>query len=368
MASERSDRASDGGDDPLASLRLGELAELLPDGLVVADAHGRVIEANARAGHIVGVAAATLLGRDIREALPLQDVDGRSFWACSDPWHGLATRTGHRERLLLLADGDEVLVSAKYIRPGRLEPVSAVVLSLRDAHARKRVEANNSVLVATVAHELRSPLTSVKGFSSTLRRRWDQLEDQQKLWMIEAIESDADRVARLITELLDVSRIDSGRLQVRSQPVDLPAKIHAHVDSLLTAGSYGPERFVVDIAPGLPEVWADPDRIDQILANLLENALRHGDGTVQLAVAAGDDDRRVAVTISDDGPGVDEEHHHVIFTRFWHSRPQGGTGLGLYIVRGLVEAHGGEITVGRAPSGGAQFRFTLPAGAPERFA
>ncbi len=367
MASELSDRASDGGSDPRPRARLGELSDVLPDGLVVADAEARITQVNGRAGRIVGVPSDSLLGRDIREALPLQDVDGRSWWACSDPWHGLATRTGHRERLLLLANGDEVLVSAKYIRPGRLQPVSAVVVTLRDAHARKRLEANNSVLVATVAHELRSPLTSVKGFSSTLRRRWEQLEDQQKLWMIEAIESDADRVARLITELLDVSRIDSGRLQVRSQPVDLAAKIHAHVESLLTSGDYDDDRFDVDIAPGLPEVWADPDRVDQILANLLENALRHGDGTVQLAVRPGGDDR-VAVTISDDGPGIDEEHHKVIFTRFWHSRPQGGTGLGLYIVRGLVEAHGGEITVGRAPSGGAQFRFTLPAGTPERFA
>lgn len=370
MASERVNGTSRGSADSSPALPAGAnvLADRLPDGLIVTDGHAVVTEVNARACSIVGMPAEDLLGKDIREVLPLQDVDGRSWWECSDPWHGINIRSGHRERLLLLPGGDEALVSAKYVRPGRGKPVTAVVVALRDAHARRRLEANNSVLVATVAHELRSPLTSVKGFSSTLRRRWDQLEDQQKLWMIEAIEADADRVARLITELLDVSRIDSGRLQVRSQPVDLPAKIRAHVESLLTSGDYEQDRFQIEVEPDLPEVWADPDRVDQILANLLENALRHGEGAVRLGVSAGDGGEAIEVTVSDDGPGIEEEHHSVIFTRFWHSRPQGGTGLGLYIVRGLVEAHGGQISVGRAPSGGAEFRFTLPAGAPEQFA
>ena len=114
-------------------------------------------------------------------------------------------------------------------------------------------------------------------------------------------------------------------------------------------------------------MWADPDRLDQILTNLMENALRHGDGTVSLTVVptGHDGEETIAITVSDEGEGIPPENYPLIFTRFWHGSRRGGTGLGLYVVRGLVEAHGGKISVGRAPAGGAEFRFTLPTGAPE---
>src|SRR3954447_10476472 len=135
-------------------------------------------------------------------------------------------------------------------------------------------------------------------------------------------------------------------------------------------------KFVVHTTPDLPEVWVDPDRLDQVLSNLLENAVRHGDGTVTLdlvatteALTAGSDPEPVvAVSVSDEGEGIEEENLQRVFTRFWHGHRRGGTGLGLYLVRGLVEAHGGRITVGRAASGGAEFRFTLPAEVPEHMA
>lgn len=343
---------------------LRSLGAFVPDGLVISDASGTVVQVNDRAGAILDLAGDELLGRDIREVLPLRDRTGTDYWSALDPWNGLAVRTGHRERLLLLPNGLEALVSAKYVRRGRGGPVSAVVLSLRDASSRRRLEATNSVLLSTVAHELRSPLTSVKGFSSTLLRRWDQLDDGQKHWMIEAIEADADRVARLITDLLDISRLDSGRLHVRSRTVDLDTRIRAHVHSRRASGEHADDKFAVEIAPGLPPVWADPDRVDQILANLTENALRHGAGTIRYH-AAPDGPDRVAVTVSDEGEGIAEKQYALVFNRFWQSAHQGGTGLGLYIVRGLVEAQGGQIEVGPAPSGGAQFRFTLPTGVPE---
>ena len=327
-----------------------------PDGLVVADDEASVVYVNHRAAAILGQDVTEMLGQDIRKVLPLQDSDARSWWTCTDPWNGLNIRTGHRERLLILQGGHEVLVTARYVRPGRNQPVSQVVLSLRDAESRRRAEASNAALISTVAHELRSPLTSVKGFSSTLLHRWERFTDDQKRLMLQTIEADADRVTRLITELLDISRIDAGRLQVRRQPVDVTAAVKRHI-----------ERFVLEASPDLPEVWADPDRLDQILANLMENAVRHGDGTVSLSVmpATQNGSDAIAVTVSDQGEGIAPENYSLVFTRFWHGSRRGGTGLGLYVVRGLVEAHGGQISVGAARSGGAQFRFTLPAGAPE---
>jgi PAS domain S-box-containing protein len=345
------------------------VGDLHPDGLVVADDQATVVYVNKRATTILGQDAESLLGHDIRKALPLQDGDARSWWACTDPWEGLNIRSGHRERLLILQGGHEVLMTARYVRPGRNEPVSQVVLSLRDAESRRRVEASNAALISTVAHELRSPLTSVKGFSSTLLHRWERFTDDQKRLMLQTIEADADRVTRLITELLDISRIDTGRLQVRRQPVDVRAAIKRHIERFVASG-HERDRFSLEASEDLPETWADPDRLDQILANLMENAVRHGDGTVSLSVTAATQNgsEAIAVTVSDQGEGIAPENYSLVFTRFWHGSRRGGTGLGLYVVRGLVEAHGGQISVGASRTGGAQFRFTLPSGAPEHLA
>ena len=329
-----------------------------------------MVYVNERAARILGISAKELVGTDIRTSFPLQDNDGRSWWTCTDPWGGLAIRSGHRERLLIIPGRGEVLVTARYVRPGRSQPVTSVIVAIRDAEARRRAEANSAALISTVAHELRSPLTSVKGFSSTLLRRWDRFTDDQKRLMLQTIEADADRVTRLITELLDISRIDAGRLQVRKQPVDVASVIDRHIERFVASG-HERERFQLKAPDAeLPETWVDPDRLDQILANLMENAVRHGEGTVSLEVALATvgTDEAIAVTVSDEGEGISPEHYPLVFTRFWHGSRRGGTGLGLYVVRGLVEAHGGQISVGRAPGGGAQFRFTLPAGVPPHVA
>ena len=346
---------------------LSDICDSHPDGLLVADEQGVIVYVNARAAVIVGSPALKLLGQDICMALPLRENDGRSWWACTDPWNGLAIRSGHREKLLIIPGRSEVLVTARYLRLGRGMPVNQVVVALRDAEARRRAEASSSALISIVAHELRSPLTSVKGFSSTLLRRWDRFTDDQKRLMLQTIEADADRVTRLITELLDISRIDAGHLPLHKQPVDVRAAIDQHIQRFVASG-HDREQFVLDgFEVTLPEVWADPDRLDQILTNLMENAVRHGEGTVSLSVSpiADDGDEAIAITVSDEGEGIDPENYPLIFTRFWHGSRRGSTGLGLHIVRGLVEAHGGKISVGRAKAGGAEFRFTLPTGAPE---
>jgi signal transduction histidine kinase len=114
-------------------------------------------------------------------------------------------------------------------------------------------------------------------------------------------------------------------------------------------------------------MWLDPDKIDQILGNLVENAVRHGAGTVTIVVEPDSRKQGAVVSVRDEGEGIPPEAVPRVFRQFWrgHGQPRGGTGLGLYIVKGLVEAHGGTITVRRAPGGGAEFRFSLPAGAPD---
>ncbi|MER7835799.1 ATP-binding protein [Streptomyces sp. NPDC096040] len=343
----------------------------LPDGLVVADEHGIVVCFNAAAARITATATADALGQRLEKALPLEDLEGRRWWQLTDPYGGLAIRVGQPERNLLLPGGREVLVSARYVRAESTGPVRRVVVSLRDTEARRRTERSHAELIATVAHELRSPLTSVKGFTATLLAKWERFTDDQKRLMLETVDADADRVTRLIAELLDISRIDSGRLELRRQPVDIGAAVGRHIQAYVAAGQPA-DRFLLRIEQPLPALWADPDKVDQVLSNLIENAVRHGEGTVTIDVTPsaspreGEDLENTAtsVTVSDEGPGIPEESMNRVFTRFWRGSKRGGTGLGLYIVKGIVEAHGGTITVGRAASGGAEFRFTLPVSAP----
>jgi signal transduction histidine kinase len=352
------------------------IADDLPDGLVIADEAGRVQVFNTAAARLTGTPAPDALGRDVHDVLPLRDAEGRSCWACTDPYNGLSTRTRHPEASLYLPDGTEILTTMAYIRDRRGEPmaprtVRRLVISLRGAEQRARLERSRADLVSTVAHELRSPLTSVKGFTATLLAKWHRFTDDQKRVMLETVNADADRVTRLITDLLDVSRIESGRLEVHRQRVDIPARaqmiIAGHVASGEPAG-----RFRLEASDPLPETWLDQDKVDQIVGNLVENALRHGAGTVTIVVesadARGGPDGRaqaVAVSVRDQGEGVAPELASRVFRQFWRAQRRGGAGLGLFIVKGLVEAHGGTIAVLTAPGGGAEFRFTMPAGAPD---
>jgi signal transduction histidine kinase len=341
------------------------LADDLPDGLVVADDSGRVVVFNRAAARLTSIATEEALGKFVFDVLPFRDSDDRDWWLCADPYHGLATRTRHPECSLRLTDGTELLVSVGYVRDGRAGPVRRLVITLRGAQQRARLEKSRAELVSTVAHELRSPLTSVKGFTATLLAKWHRFTDDQKRVMLETVNADADRVTRLITELLDVSRIESGRMEVHRQLVDVPGQVRKIIAGRVAAGE--PEdRFRLEVGDDLPETWLDADKIDQILGNLVENAVRHGAGIVTVVVerARTGGDQSVAVLVRDQGEGIEPEVASRVFRQFWRGKRRGGTGLGLYIVKGLVEALGGDITVGQAPGGGAEFRFILPAGAP----
>jgi len=349
-------------------------ADELPDGLVIADHTGRIIVFNRAAARLTGILATSALGRDIRQVLPLRDGDDRCWWTQTQPYQGMYTRTRHPEHSLYLPDGTELLVSMGYVRDWiedgdrrrRPGPVRRLTLTLRGTRQRARAERSRADLVSTVAHELRSPLTSVKGFTATLLAKWPKFTDDQKLVMLETVNADADRVTRLITELLDVSRIESGRIEVHRELVNIPEQAKKVIAGRVAAGD-AEDRFRLEVADALPETWLDADKVFQILGNLIENAVRHGAGTVTIMVepARTDEAPGVAVSVRDQGQGIAPELAPRVFRQFWRVKRRGGAGLGLFIVKGLVEAHGGTIAVQQAPGGGAEFRFTMPAGTPD---
>ena len=348
------------------------MGELLPDGLVVVGGDQRIRFANAEALRILDCDHDDVVGRTLHEGLPFTDKYGRDWWAHTDPWKGLATRAGHKEKLLVAPKGQDVLVTARYVRSEPGGPVERVMLGLRDAEARQRAERDQATVLSTVAHELRAPLTSVTGFTSSLLRRWDRFSDEQKRLMIETIEADATRLTRRITERLDISRLDSDSLNLRRGPVDLHALLTMHVVRYELGRSSGVVQLGLGEAAradGLPEMWADTDRLEQIFFNLIENGLLHGAGKVTVTLdrggALGEAPESVVVEVDDEGDGIPPSDREKIFGRFWHGPSNASTGLGLYVVRGLVEAHGGSVLVGDNDSGGARFVVTLPAGLPD---
>jgi signal transduction histidine kinase len=332
--------------------------DALPDGVVVADETGAVV--------LMNVAAARLLrhddgiGRHLSDVVLLQDRAGNSWFSCTDPYDGLTTRSRLSEQAWYLSDGTELLLTACIERPGPRRPVRQVAVSIRSARARERLDRERSDLVATVAHELRSPLTGVKGFVATLLSKWEKLNDAQKKMMLETVNADADRLTRLIAELLDVARIDTGRLSLYPRPVDLGAA----VDRVLASVHAGTGREVAFVVEGeLPTISADPDKLAQVIHNLVDNAIRHGDGQVTITAAPIRHEAPYAGVlwhVDDEGDGISPEIRSRVFTKFWKHGNRGGSGLGMYIIHGLVHAHGGSVEIDDAPTGGARVSILWP--------
>jgi len=332
--------------------------DLLPDGAVIADAEGRVLLINRSAAAMLGVAPSAAPGQPLGDVVALTDHAGARWIDVVQPYCGLAIRTGVPEQSWLLPDGTEVLVSVRLTRASRLGRIERVAVSLRSGRGRARLDRERSDLVATVAHELRSPLSGVKGFVHAILNRWDKLTDDQKKLMLTTVSVDADRLSRLIAELLDVARIDTGRLQLHRRPTDLVLKAE-RVVGLLSAST---ARTIVLETSGRPMIDADPDKVVQVLTNIVENAVRHGDGDVLVTVAPATDDPTYAeVVVTDHGEGIPAELRERVFTKFWTAGSGGGSGLGLYIVNGLMKAHQGMATIEDAPGGGTRFTTRWPA-------
>lgn len=332
-----------------------DLWDLLPDGVVIADAAGRVLLCNGVARRVLAGWPATGEGL---ATIPLQDTDGRDWFSVARPYEGLPSRVGVPVQSWLGPAGDEVLVRTRLNRSRPGLPIEQVALTIRPARGNKLLDRQRSDLVATVAHELRSPLTGVRGFVTTLLNRWDRLNDDQKKLMLTTVNADAERLSRLIVELLDVARIDTGRLPLYPREVVLKPIIDRAVESARA----GQSREILSHYED-PEVAinADPDKFIQVITNVLENAVRHGEG--RIVVDASPDPENpdmVRIVVDDEGEGIPEAIRRRAFTKFWRHGHSGGSGLGLYIVNGLTRAHEGNVRIADAPGGGARIVLTWP--------
>jgi signal transduction histidine kinase len=214
-------------------------------------------------------------------------------------------------------------------------------------------------LISKIAHELRSPLTSVKGFSSMLITRWDRFTDEQRFQLVETIAADADRMARIVSEVLDLARMEAGRLELNI--TEVPARVVVDRALARTKELPGAERVEVSI-PGDLVVLGDVDRLEAIVANLLENAIKFSDeGPIEIAGSGSG--ATASISVRDRGIGIPPDGLEHVFSG---TRPPGegavptGTGLGLYLTRGLVELHGGSISVASKLGEGSTFTVSLP--------
>jgi signal transduction histidine kinase len=247
------------------------------------------------------------------------------------------------------------------VRGAEEKNIGAGIL-LHDVTREREADAMKSQLLSTVSHELRTPLASIKGFATTLLRqdvRWDETTQRD---FLRIIEEEADRLTEIIDNLLDMSQLEAGALRVDKEPLQLRTLIRDVVDEMRMRTEA--HWFVVDLPAALPRVSADSRRIRQVLHNLLENAIKYSKSG-QITISCEVEEADVLVSVSDQGEGIPVEFLNQVFERFFQidgasTRRVGGSGLGLSISRGIVEAHGGRIWAESAPGRGSTFRFTLP--------
>ena len=220
----------------------------------------------------------------------------------------------------------------------------------------RRVDLKRSEFVAVAAHEFRTPLAAVIGVLSTLKTNGEVLEDDVRDELIEGAQAQAERLARLVEDLLTASRIEDGVLRLHPERVNPGALVAEAEQASGTTGRVSVELHRVD------PLLCDEDAIVRVLTNFLDNAKKYSPEDARIVLSVSQDDDEVRFSVRDSGPGVRPEDREAVFERFRRlgDGVKPGAGLGLYISRGLVEAHGGVVSIGDAPEGGAEFSFTLP--------
>ena len=361
---------------------LEALIETSPVGVVVFDVGtGRPVSLNREARRIVnslcnpGQSAEDLLG-----ILTCRFADGRDIALDEFPLARAlsSAETVRAEEIVLTTPDGRSITTLVNATPIHAEDgaVASVVVTMQDLAPLQELERHRAEFLGMVSHELRVPLTSIKGSTGALLGASRQFAPAETREFIRIVDGQADRMIGLIADLLDAGRIDTGTLSVSPEPSEVAALVDRARTTFLSGG--GRHTVLIDLPPDLPRVMADRQRVEQVLNNLLANAARQAPESSPIRVAAERDGVHVTVSVADEGRGIPPERLAHLFRKYSgaavgeRGAGAGGSGLGLAICRGLVEAHGGRI---RAESGGpglgARFTFTLPvaadasAGAPD---
>ncbi len=336
--------------------QLNAILENMAEGIIAVDSESRVLLINSGAEKIIGKKQSQVLGVPLLEVTKNPDIDELMNQVICVP------KVVHREIELYRPDEKTIKVSALGLE--KCEGGVCGILVLYDVTEIKRLENLRRDFVANVSHELRTPLTSIKGFLETLIS--GALKDPDRARdFLGRMDEDASRLTRLINDLLDLSRIESGQLKMKIEPVDLAEQIE---ETLATFHPRLEEKkiFVVNLISSakLPHVLADPDKLKQVLVNLVDNAIKFNRPAGQIKFSAETMNDRVKVSIEDSGSGIPNDDLLRIFERFYRvdkarAREEGGTGLGLAIVKHIIEAHGGEVFCESVIGMGTKFSFTL---------
>jgi PAS domain S-box-containing protein len=331
----------------------------IAEGIVAVDRDGKVVLWNSAAEVITGVPALVALGR-----APV-DVLQRSLESPDDSARG--------ERLVPIMRGREEVwlsVTEAVMR----DPVGAVagrIFAFRDISGDRLVEQVKSDFVSTVSHELRTPLTSIYGFAETLLRQDVMFGEEERQTFLRYIASESQRLTSIVDTLLNVARLDTGDLQVNLAETDVRDVVGQVLDTVSAVDLNG-HRFIVELPDEPLAARADPEKLRQVCSILVDNALRYSPDGGKVTVGAARRQDTVEVSVADEGIGIPQADQEQIFRKFYRGSDAelragaGGTGLGLFIARGLVTAMGGRIWVSSQEGEGSRFSFELPAAAPER--
>ncbi len=355
-------------EEHIESAKNQAILESIADGVLVADASGQIVLANLSASHILDIVREQLIGKSINELMGLYAATGDNWMIIIEKW---SSSSGPEPKPQFLAE--RLIIEDKIVSIS-LSPVFAsgqffgTVSIFRDITQEVAVDRMKSEFVSTVSHELRTPMTSIKGYAELiLMGAAGDMTDAQTRYL-QIISQNADRMSDLVNDLLDISRIESGKTTLELTPVDLSLIIQQVVDVHLRSLIKQEDKHIsvtTNITSSLPLVLADRDRITQILTNLLDNAYNYTPYGGSITVKAHTDNQNVFVSIDDTGFGLSEDELGKIFNRFYRSEREEvqrvpGTGLGLAIVRSLVEMHGGNITAESVLDEGSTFSLSLP--------
>ncbi len=338
------------------------------DGIAVVDTDLRLLRFNSAMRELTGWSPSRVLGGLAPVVLQFTSPDGGKLEGDAHPLAAVLADGKPRpaaELLLRQTDGEHRWVSGTFspiVDPATAQPILGLVI-LRDISTQKEIEQMQRDFVWVVSHELRAPLTAIRGFAKTLVVKDQELSPQSRREFLATVNEQAERLARLVDDLLQVSRIESKRVRVEWTEVPLARLVN---DLMVQFHSkWGSRRILLDFDALLPAARVDRAKLEEILINLIDNAIKYSPEHTPIRVSGKVCGEEIEVSISDRGFGIAAEEVGQLFQKFQRittneTREIAGTGLGLYIVKGLVEAHGGRVNVVTAPGAGSTFSFTVP--------